>query len=101
MLNSTKNCWVGSGRAAAGLRNRERRGCGARARVDEPGGVPTGEGSPGGNPPRLRGVGAKFEELLVITDDDAFWLDDDLPHVHRWREHGITEVGARTPVVGA
>ncbi|KVK87232.1 M24 family metallopeptidase [Burkholderia sp. MSMB1498] len=30
------------------------------------------------------GVGAKFEELLVITDDDAYWLDDDLPHVRRW-----------------
>ena len=43
----------------------------------------------------LRGVGAKFEELLVITDDDAYWLSDDLPHVRRWRERGITEVGAR------
>lgn len=32
----------------------------------------------------LRGVGAKFEELLVVTEDDAFWLDDDLPHVRRW-----------------
>jgi Xaa-Pro aminopeptidase len=32
----------------------------------------------------LRGVGAKFEELLVVTDDDAWWLDDDLPHVRRW-----------------
>ena len=32
----------------------------------------------------LRGVGAKFEELLVITDDDAYWLDEDLPHVRRW-----------------
>lgn len=31
----------------------------------------------------LRGVGAKFEELLVVTDDDAYWLDDDLPHVRR------------------
>ena len=30
------------------------------------------------------GVGAKFEELLVVTGDDAYWLDDDLPHVHRW-----------------
>lgn len=26
-------------------------------------------------------VGAKFEELLVVTEDDVFWLDDDLPHV--------------------
>nr|WP_179402359.1 M24 family metallopeptidase [Burkholderia guangdongensis] len=32
------------------------------------------------------GVGAKFEELLVITDDDAYWLDDDLPHVRRWQQ---------------
>jgi hypothetical protein len=29
-------------------------------------------------------VGSKWEELLVVTDDDAFWLDDDLPHVRRW-----------------
>lgn len=32
----------------------------------------------------FRGVGVKFEELRVVTDDDAFWLDDDLPHVRRW-----------------
>lgn len=37
----------------------------------------------------LRGVGVKYEELLVITEDDAFWLDDDLPHVRRWRERGL------------
>lgn len=34
-------------------------------------------------------VGAKFEELLVITDSDAYWLDDDLPHVRRWQERGL------------
>jgi len=33
----------------------------------------------------FRGVGVKFEELLVVTETDAFWLDDDLPHVRRWR----------------
>ena len=33
-----------------------------------------------------RGVGAKFEELLVVTEDGAHWLDDDLPHVNRWKE---------------
>lgn len=33
----------------------------------------------------LRGVGAKFEELLVVTGDGAWWLDDDLPHVRRWQ----------------
>lgn len=26
----------------------------------------------------------KFEEILVVTEDGARWLDDDLPHVHRW-----------------
>lgn len=37
----------------------------------------------------FRGVGAKFEELLVITEDDAFWLDDESPHVKRWRQRGL------------
>ncbi|WP_446039376.1 M24 family metallopeptidase [Streptomyces sp. SID1121] len=37
----------------------------------------------------FRGTGAKFEEILVVTDSadpeqSAFWLDDDLPHVRRW-----------------
>jgi hypothetical protein len=32
----------------------------------------------------FRGVGAKFEELLLITETDACWLDDNLPHVRRW-----------------
>lgn len=32
----------------------------------------------------FRDVGLKFEELLVVTEDDAYWLDDDLPHVRRW-----------------
>jgi hypothetical protein len=35
------------------------------------------------------GVGAKFEELLVITEDDAYWLDDDLPHVRRWAQRQV------------
>jgi hypothetical protein len=30
---------------------------------------------------RKGGIGAKWEELLVITDSDAYWLDDELPHV--------------------
>jgi hypothetical protein len=29
-------------------------------------------------------IGAKWEELLVVTGGDAYWLDDDLPHVRRW-----------------
>jgi Xaa-Pro aminopeptidase len=32
----------------------------------------------------FRGIGVKWEELLVITDTDAYWLDDDLPHVRRF-----------------
>lgn len=27
-----------------------------------------------------QGFGAKFEELLVVEPDRAFWLDDDVPH---------------------
>jgi Xaa-Pro aminopeptidase len=29
------------------------------------------------------GVGAKWEELLIVTEETAYWLDDDLPHVTR------------------
>lgn len=43
----------------------------------------------------FRGVGAKFEELLVVTDSDAYWLDDDLPHVRRWQARGL---GSSQPV---
>ncbi len=32
----------------------------------------------------FRDVGAKFEELLWVTEEGAQWLDDDLPHVRRW-----------------
>jgi Xaa-Pro aminopeptidase len=39
----------------------------------------------------FHGVGAKFEELLVITEDDAYWLDDDLPHVRRWQQRQLTQ----------
>ena len=37
----------------------------------------------------FHGVGVKFEELMVVTEDDAYWLDDDLPHVRRWRDAAI------------
>ncbi|HSW15112.1 MAG TPA: M24 family metallopeptidase [Solimonas sp.] len=33
-------------------------------------------------------VGAKWEEILVVTEDDAYWLDDKVPHVERAREKG-------------
>jgi Xaa-Pro aminopeptidase len=42
----------------------------------------------------FRDVGVKFEELLVVTGDDAYWLDDDLPHVRRWRDQALEEVDA-------
>jgi hypothetical protein len=34
----------------------------------------------------LRDVGVKFEEILVVAScGDAYWLDDDVPHVRRWQ----------------
>lgn len=54
----------------------------------------------------LRGVGAKFEEILVVTDstdpeESAFWLDDDLPHVQRWKEAESAARGPHTTEVPA
>jgi len=34
------------------------------------------------------GVGIKFEEILVVTEDDAYWLDSDPPHAQRWAAAG-------------
>lgn len=34
------------------------------------------------------GVGVKFEEIMVITDDGAYWLDNDLPHTRAWKKAG-------------
>jgi Xaa-Pro aminopeptidase len=42
------------------------------------------------------GVGVKFEELLVVTEDDAYWLDDDLPHVRRWAAARYNTASLRT-----
>ena len=42
----------------------------------------------------FRDVGAKWEELLVVTDTDAFWLDDDVPHVRRWTQRGLWKQAA-------
>lgn len=49
----------------------------------------------------FRNVGAKFEELLVITDDDAFWLDNDLPHVRRWQQRSVGVTGQTALVTDA
>ena len=35
-------------------------------------------------------VGVKFEELLVVTENDAYWLDDALPHSQRWAAAGYS-----------
>lgn len=37
-------------------------------------------------------TGSKFEEILVVTENDAFYLDDDLPHHRRWAELGSSAV---------
>jgi Xaa-Pro aminopeptidase len=42
----------------------------------------------------FRGVGAKWEELLVVTAEDAFWLDDDVPQVRRWALRGLQPLGS-------
>lgn len=34
--------------------------------------------------------GVKFEEILVVTDNDAYWLDDNLPHVKFWKAKSKT-----------
>ncbi len=36
------------------------------------------------------GVGVKFEELMVVTEDDAYWLDDSLLHTQRWAAAGYS-----------
>ena len=36
-------------------------------------------------------VGAKFEEILIIDEDGARWLDDDLPHHRRWAKFRPSE----------
>jgi Xaa-Pro aminopeptidase len=34
-------------------------------------------------------LGAKFEEILVITEREAYYLDEDLPHHRRWAAAGL------------
>jgi hypothetical protein len=31
-------------------------------------------------------VGVKWEEILVVTDSTAYWLDNELPHVENWKK---------------
>ncbi len=34
-------------------------------------------------------LGAKFEEILVVTENEAYYLDEDLPHHRRWAAAGL------------
>jgi Xaa-Pro aminopeptidase len=34
-------------------------------------------------------LGAKFEEILVVTEREAYYLDEDLPHHRRWAAAGL------------
>ena len=34
-------------------------------------------------------IGFKFEEILVVEEDRAYWLDDDVPHVRRAQGKGV------------
>ena len=34
----------------------------------------------------MENVGAKWEEILVIQDGQAYWLDDDVPHRRQWQQ---------------
>jgi hypothetical protein len=44
-------------------------------------------------------VGAKWEEILVVTEDDAYWLDDAVPHVELAHKKGwSTPIAATAPV---
>jgi hypothetical protein len=42
----------------------------------------------------LLDTGAKWEELLVVTDNDADWIDDDVPHVRRFLGGGENQAVA-------
>jgi hypothetical protein len=45
--------------------------------------------------PRGLAAGTKWEEILVITENDAWWLDDDVPHVRKAVRKGwMQRVGA-------
>ncbi|MDH5675186.1 MAG: aminopeptidase P family protein [Myxococcales bacterium] len=71
---------------------------GKAARENQGQGIPVWNGSPACDQRPVPGLwavephlgkgdlGVKWEELLVVTADDAYWLDDDLPHVRRWKK---------------
>ncbi len=46
----------------------------------------------------LGSVGAKWEEILVIDQGRAFWLDDNPPHVRQWSQIARNESYRPSPV---
>lgn len=56
-------------------------------RVDAPSGTGLGQATDGERPSGDFGV--KWEELLHITDNNAYYLDDYLPHVERWEKREV------------
>ncbi len=46
------------------------------------------------------GIGVKFEELLVVSENDVYWLDDALPHVQRWKRGQARVPQAGQPLEG-
>ena len=37
----------------------------------------------------IDGVGVKFEEIMVITEESAYWLDNNLPHTNAWEKDNL------------
>lgn len=46
-------------------------------------------------PQRVSGHSPLWEEILVVTDSTAYWLDEDLPHVRLWKENKTFKSGAK------
>ncbi|TGK20689.1 aminopeptidase P family protein [Leptospira fluminis] len=40
--------------------------------------------------------GVKWEEILVVTDSTAYWLDEDLPHVRGWKKDHPSKKESKT-----
>jgi hypothetical protein len=41
-------------------------------------------------------AGAKWEEILVVTEDDAYWLDDEVPHCELAHKKGWTRTTVKS-----
>lgn len=64
-------------------------------RVGAPSGAELGRATDGGRPSVANGgaqldeFGVKWEEIIHITENNAYYLDDNLPHVRRWAERQV------------